>query len=180
MNPNKKNNKSGFRIPEGYFDNLEERIMRSVSANRNIPEQDGFEVPSGYMERLEDRIFNAIGEREERHESAVPDKKVPVFTLRRIVYSVSAVAAVVLILLTVFPNILSSRSGNMHSMASIKPEEVEFYIENHMLPVYTEDITDVFDTTDLNAISFSSIKEEDLINYLEENMINYSEINFNQ
>ncbi|MGS2760712.1 hypothetical protein [Sinomicrobium sp. M5D2P9] len=174
MNPKKKNNKSGFRTPEGYFDMLEERIIQSVSTSRNIPEQDGFEVPSGYIEGLEDHIFNAIGEKEERN-------KVPVLTLRRIVYSISAVAAVVLILLTVFPKILSSpESGDMYSIASIKPEEVEFYIENHMLPVYAEDIADVFDSTDLNSISFSSLNEEDLIHYLEENMINYSEINFNQ
>ncbi|RNL74435.1 hypothetical protein ED312_22105 [Sinomicrobium pectinilyticum] len=181
MNPKKKNNQSGFRIPEDYFDTLEERILQSVSASRNIPGQDGFEAPSGYMEQLDDRLFSAIREEEERNRGSVRDKKVPVFTLRRVVYSISAVAAIILIMLAIFPAILSpERSGDAYSISSIKPEEVEFYIENHMLPVYPENITDVFDTTDLNAISFSSIKEEELINYLEENMINYSEINLNQ
>lgn len=174
-----RNNKSGFRAPEGYFDTLEDRIMQAVSRSQRIPEQDGFEIPSGYMDRAEDRIMSAVTKRDESGAGPVPRKKSPVYTLRDIAYAISAVAAAVVILATVFQVDFSSpERNNIYSLTSVPPEEIEFYIENNMLPLYTEDITEMFDTTDLSTISFSTIEDEELITYLEENLTDYSDLNF--
>lgn len=175
MNLNKKDSKDGFRIPEGYFDTLEKRILQSVSVHRNIPEEESFEVPYDYMEKLEERILKAVKVQDEKPSTTQPR----VFRLKRALYSVSATAAALLILLYAFPGIRSSFSpDNDYAMANLKPEDVEFYIDNHIFPVYTEDITAVFDSSDLNSVSFSSIDEDELIDYLEENMIDYPEIHF--
>lgn len=176
MNYHKKNNKNGFGVPEGYFDTLEDRIMEAVSRNGKIPEQDGFEVPSGYMDRTEDKIMSAI----KGKDKPVRRKEVPAYTLRDIAYTISAVAAAVVILITVFQVDFSSPEHHTvnNSMANIHPEEIEFYIENNMLPLHPQDITEMLDTTDLNAISFSDIEDEELIAYLEENLTDYSDLNF--
>lgn len=55
MKPNK--HIHGFRVPEDYFDNLEERIMQNVSTE-SLPKETGMQVPEDYFEHLESRIVD--------------------------------------------------------------------------------------------------------------------------
>ena len=51
-------NKSGFTTPEGYFEQLGDRLMEHGSAE--LPPNNGFAVPDGYFEQLEDRIMEKV------------------------------------------------------------------------------------------------------------------------
>lgn len=51
--------KSPFTVPEGYFSELEERILSEVSV-RTLTEEPPFQAPEGYFESFEERILGAI------------------------------------------------------------------------------------------------------------------------
>lgn len=47
---------NAFKVPEAYFDKLEDRIMQKVSMEQ-LPKQTGMLVPKQYFEQLEARII---------------------------------------------------------------------------------------------------------------------------
>ena len=51
--------KTGFKIPENYFDNFEERVMQQVSFEQNKFET-GFKIPDNYFENFEDGTLTKI------------------------------------------------------------------------------------------------------------------------
>lgn len=181
MDYKKTNRKSGFRAPEGYFDTLEDRIMQAVSLNRKLPEKDGFSLPDGYLEQMEDRVLSTVGGKSGDKGFSRPRRKTPVYTLRDIGYAIATAAAAIVILSTVFQvDFFPARSEKAYSITNIPQEDIEFYINNNMLPLYTEDVTELLNTADLDTISFSSLNDDDVISYLEENLTDYSDINLNE
>ncbi len=53
---------SGFRVPDRYFDTIEDRLMSELSSEK-FPKQSGFSVPSNYFESLETQVFLKLGEK---------------------------------------------------------------------------------------------------------------------
>ncbi|MBK9511458.1 MAG: hypothetical protein IPO04_19410 [Cytophagaceae bacterium] len=51
--------KSPFTVPEGYFSELEDRILSEVRV-RTLTEDQPFQAPEGYFESFEERILGAI------------------------------------------------------------------------------------------------------------------------
>src|SRR5699024_2976447 len=49
----------GFKVPQDYFDNLEERIMQNVAMDQ-LPKDTGMRVPDGYFAQLENRVITQI------------------------------------------------------------------------------------------------------------------------
>lgn len=47
----------GFRVPEDYFDTLEERVMQNISMD-NVPKETGMRVPENYFAQLETVILD--------------------------------------------------------------------------------------------------------------------------
>ncbi|MBC9795980.1 hypothetical protein [Sinomicrobium weinanense] len=179
MKYHKKDREGDFRVPEDYFDTLEDRIMQTVLREGKLPQKDGFEIPPDYMDQVEGRIMTVLETQDKHKNTPAPRKKTPVYTLRDIAYAISAAAAAVVILTTVFHADLSSpERNNTNTMVNLAPEDIEFYMENDMLPLYGQDITEMLDTTDLNAISFSTLEDEEVISYLEEHLTDYSDLNF--
>lgn len=61
MNSAIKNNEfpksEGFRIPEGYFTDFEQRMNREFQLREKLtPASEGFNIPAGYFESLEERL----------------------------------------------------------------------------------------------------------------------------
>lgn len=85
------NPKSGFKVPDNYFGNLESKIMASINEDKGIlhdlKEDNGFKVPANYFETLESRIFEKI-------EKPAPKVKVISIFGRKELYAVAAVAAI--------------------------------------------------------------------------------------
>lgn len=84
-----------FKIPENYFETLEEQILGKIALQKVASRQIPFQVPSGYFENNTEKVFaNAIK----------PQKVVKVISLykKNIFRYAAAVAAVVLIAVSVF------------------------------------------------------------------------------
>lgn len=54
--------RTGFKVPEGYFDSLQDRIMSSAETDKIQSElpQHGFQVPSGYFESFQRRLMQRL------------------------------------------------------------------------------------------------------------------------
>lgn len=48
--------KTGFQVPEGYFDALENSLSQHVQLEKPMPEKHGFQVPDNYFTALETRV----------------------------------------------------------------------------------------------------------------------------
>jgi hypothetical protein len=59
MSNNKENNRSGFKVPADYFDQLTDRVMSEVTQSR-ISESAGFSVPEGYLDQLTDQVMQSV------------------------------------------------------------------------------------------------------------------------
>src|SRR5690625_3587100 len=49
----------GFKVPQDYFDNLEERIMQNIAMDQ-LPKDTGMRVPDGYFAQLDNRVITQI------------------------------------------------------------------------------------------------------------------------
>lgn len=49
---------SGFAAPDGYLDDLEDRLMEHAATT--LPEETGFVVPDGYFDGLEEQIMQRL------------------------------------------------------------------------------------------------------------------------
>ncbi|NQX84425.1 MAG: hypothetical protein HRT67_00625 [Flavobacteriaceae bacterium] len=89
---------SGFKVPEDYFEALEDHIIANSSLDTRISEAKtlGFRVPKDYFETLEDSIFSKL-------ETCEETKVLPLFKKRNIL-SFSSIAAAFLIMLAFFVN----------------------------------------------------------------------------
>ena len=56
---NKNQNKSSFRVPEGYFNQFEDELFGKIKAKKPV---NGFTAPAHYFETLDHRILNRLKE----------------------------------------------------------------------------------------------------------------------
>lgn len=84
---------SGFKVPEGYFQDFEAEMMARISFSEKGINEKPFKVPENYFEQLEERVF-------ERLEKTPQKGKVIQLSNRRILSYVASVAAVLAILFT--------------------------------------------------------------------------------
>lgn len=50
-------NDLGFKVPDGFFENLEDQLMDQASLKSQLPNDTGFEVPDGYFDTLTDELL---------------------------------------------------------------------------------------------------------------------------
>ena len=139
----------GFKIPEGYFDALKEELSTKL-AEESLSKGSGFEIPEGYFQGLEERILSKV-----EH-----PKKGKIVSLRTIILRVSAVAAIVTLLLTIY---FSPKEN------AINPtyDEIAAWIEENIGEIDTDYIISAMGE-ELN-LKESFIESNNIENYLDEN-----------
>lgn len=158
-------NKGGFKIPEGYFDSLEEKLLKNQTSP--LPEEEGFKVPDSYFDNLTERILVNT----QQHTKP----RVPVINLKSrkgfyyIGYAVAAGFAL-LILLTVLP-----KSETKIGWKDVASADLESYVEEGYLSLNAYDYITIYEDVDLSKIDMEEkpIKSEELIDYLYENVNAY-------
>jgi hypothetical protein len=143
---------TGFDVPEGYFDALEDKLQTRL-IQESLPRESGFGVPEGYFDSLEDTILAKVD---------LP-KEVKVIPLRTRILRISSIAAVFAIMLTVYFSVPNEE---------IEPtsDEIAAWIDENINEIDTEYIVDSFDEeTTLDASFFEDSLESNTIeNYLDE------------
>lgn len=156
--------KPGFKVPEDYFDTLENRLMDSVKLINperveKVKSASPFKVPDNYFDSFDEKVLDKINQEEKS------TKVIGLFSNRRSFYYVAAVAAVFIALITTtFFN--PAQPVTIQSLESVA-------LENYIIESLELSTTDIVEITDANE-NFSSqstdIDEEAIIEYLQENI----------
>lgn len=157
--------KPSFTVPDGYFAELEDRIMASATSSINRKtslknKENGFVVPENYFEDFEIRLFERI-ENEKK-----PSKILQLFNKESYYYfAATAAVFIALVSTTFFP------SKNQLSIETIEMTALENYIEvpkgdpyRNILELAIEEGVDPVPKNQ------PEIKEEAIIEYLNENL----------
>lgn len=160
-------NKPGFKTPDHYFQDFEDRIMQAVQQENILPDametysgNPGFSVPEGYFNQLEDRILAKVNQNE--------PKVIPLFSARKLFYAAAVAAVFIGIISTLF----FRNDATEYTMDTIELSALENYIEegyfdldfNELSAFMTED---GYSFGDYNTDEFS---DEAVYNYINENI----------
>lgn len=149
------NKKDGFKLPDNYFQEFEEKLMNSVSlgSSSNIPDETGFTVPDNYFEDAELLILSEIEKEKIRTKTH--------FRKRKFSYAISAVAAILIIVLLAV--------GIYKPVSEEDPvaiSEIEKYFQEGYLPLNSYELGDVF-SDEISKVSITtSIEDDAIIDYL--------------
>lgn len=150
----KTDGKSGFSMPESYFEEIEKDIFIKIS-EENISGKNSFEVPQNYFSTIEDKIL-----------LKTTKKEVNVIPLQRII-SFSAVASILL-----FVSFLIFNKSNTVSLDNISVAEIENWYNNsygitnnNELAVLLEDSD--FTNTEISSITINETVLEDYFNSID-------------
>ncbi len=88
-------NKTGFKIPDNYFDSVEDQLMDKINSEQLDDNKiTGFKTPDDYFDSVEDNVFKQLNKDNKT-------KVVALFSRKNLMY-LSGVAAAVLIMLSIF------------------------------------------------------------------------------
>ena len=149
-------NPANMQVPEGYFEGLEDTIMKAVTKDAVLDKNkgSGMSVPEGYLNTLEETISAQIIKKD--------PKVISLFTTRNLLYA-SSIAAAILILFNLFIN------QDKTTFENLDVELVENYIINQDLDSY--ELASLLNDEDLNTENFidSDIFSEAVEDYLMDN-----------
>lgn len=152
----KDKNKSAFKTPENYFEELEDQLFTKIAVEK-FPKFSGFKVPNDYFEMLETRVVDTV---------KLPEKTgkvLPLFSKKQLGYA-AAIAASLLIFFSVFNNTKEEKYG----MDSLQSSAIGGYIEDGYLNIDLYDLTSYLDDEDISYLKqeLPQLSETTLENYL--------------
>jgi len=89
---------SGFKIPDGYLESVDESIFNKLNINSPLEnhQNSGFKVPDQYFETFDDKIIEVVSS-----EKVV--KVIPLMSWKKVLY-VSGIAASIVLMVSLFNN----------------------------------------------------------------------------
>lgn len=151
--------KHGFKVPEGYFEGIEDAVLSRLSEEKlkaDISET-GFKMPDNYLDSIEDKVFEKIKEE---------PKVVSIFRSKGFYY-VSGIAASLLILFGII----------MDRGISVETQEMDYeQVENYLLDqdLDTYELASLLTEEEINQINDEILddvyEDENIEDYLLENV----------
>ncbi|WMI64528.1 hypothetical protein RBH94_10695 [Aestuariibaculum sp. YM273] len=134
-------NNSGFKVPENYFDTLEDRLFTQAKLKASA-DSSGFTMPENYLNTLEDNILSQVSEKETA-------KVIPLFSRKNLLYASSIAAAITLLFTLSIQNTKPMLDG-------VDNETVESYLLNEDIDLY--EIASTLTAEDLAKENFKEVK----------------------
>lgn len=157
---NKNKHTRGFKVPENYFDTVEETIFQKLDQSQ-FPKKTGFKTPEGYFDTLEDQILDVISSSEE---------KTSVISLinRRSLTFALGIAACLAVIITIALNNGSSSQENF-DLATVTE-----YIDDGYLDLSTYEVTNLLEEEELEQLTLTPLStpesiEDYLLEHIDEN-----------
>ncbi|WP_136468090.1 hypothetical protein [Flagellimonas onchidii] len=168
----KKDHKSKFKTPEGYFDSFHDRLMdkiqqeETVSETSIIPKSDGFGVPEGYFDSLTNEVVAKADQKEV--------KVVQLKTYKRYFYGAASIAAVFLLFLMLNTN--NDTSLDFDDLASA---EITAYFDDVELGLSSYELAEAIPANELtlNDVLENGLEDENILEYLDENVADIEDLN---
>ena len=164
----KKYKKEGFRVPDGYFEDLNKRLRDRLDQDTiDLPRDDGFKVPDGYFDNLSDKLNSRM--------AVVEEPKVIKLNPWKKYYFVAASVAAALVI------IIGLRLGNNDdfTFSDLANAELESYFYDNDLDLTSYEMAEVLpvEEIEVNDILDNELNEENIIDYLDENVEDLYELN---
>lgn len=155
-----KNNIHGFKAPDGYFDDFDERLFGKMEEEK-LPRDTGFTVPEGYFNDLEEGIMKNVLSLKEQKEV------IPLYKSRTLVY-VASIAACIALIYTLATN----RESLTKQIDKVQFSSIENYIEEGNLDLDSFDVMALLNDEDVSDLIIENelFSEEFLKDYLLENI----------
>jgi hypothetical protein len=161
--------KSGFKVPNDYFEDFEAKMMRSVSSEQSTlkqsREKSGFTIPENYFDGLEEQVLAKV----ER-----PEPRGMVISLfrKKQFYAAAGIAAV-------FIGIISTlllKPNPVNSLDSEYISVLEEYIDGENIDLNFNEITTFIFEEDyvLEDLSTTALSDEDVFDYIIDHVENPS------
>ena len=158
-----------FRIPEGYFESLDERILSRIKES-GANGQD--EVPEGYFESLPDKILNRVREEQASPAGETRERRSRIVRINWI--KTLAAAAVISGLVLTYGILVrqSNESKVIAGLNSVSTAELETYLTNQLDNLDEEELNTVIDLNESMMLDNEKelLKEDELEDFLLEDM----------
>ena len=159
------NPKSGFKVPENYFEDFESKVLDSFCLEpdmvNTIEKDSGFKVPSDYFETLDSKIYARIENSESK------GRVIPLHKKRKFYYYAAVAAIFIGLVTTQLFNPVNENSFDSIELSAIEAYmdsgNIDFNYNEISLMIYEEDY--VFD----NATK-SNLSDDAVFEYLNENI----------
>lgn len=149
----------GFKVPQDYFDKLEERIMQNIAMDE-LPKETGMRVPNGYFEQLESRVMSKTIKPENKKSSKVINLNPW--------WKVAVAASIIGIGIWLLPK---SPNENEMSIPMVNTEfTIDSYIDAMIFDMPDASLIDWIDDADLEMTFSDKINKEEVEEYLMENL----------
>lgn len=159
-------NKSGFKIPENFLEDFEEKMMRSVGEKPVLQDSyknnSGFKVPDIYFDNLEKDVLQKVESQKKG------GKLISLFNNKKLFYAVAVAAVFVGLISTVNLNPVSDN----YTMGGVELSAIEQYIDEGYIDLNFNEISAFMADEDLSFEEFntSGISDEQVLDYLSENI----------
>jgi hypothetical protein len=158
---------TGFKVPEGYFDNLEDAVFNQLNEKSSLDmiKSTGYTVPKNYFSTVEENVFDTLNKE---------NKNIKVVSLlsRKSILYMSGVAAAAVVMFSVFINKSETESEelNYDLIANyIIDQNVSSYdlasllTEDELTTLHSEISNEAFNEDDMEAYLLDNANLEDLV-----------------
>lgn len=153
--------KSGFKVPNNYFEDFEAKMMRTISREHSTLDQyegkPGFTAPKNYFDSLEDQVLAKVERPEPR------GMVISLFSKKKFYYAagVAAMFAGIISTLLLEPN-------QVNSMDSVELSALEEYIDQESMDFNLNEITSFIyeEGFVLDKVSISDLSDDAVFDYL--------------
>lgn len=156
MKKNSIHTQIGFKVPDGYFDKLTDRVLENIPNDVEV-EHAGFKIPKDYLGTLEDRIMSQVKEE---------SKVIPLHTSssKQWLYPLLAIAALFIGIIT----LNGLFTNDQINFADLEDSEITEYLIDSNFLHDEESIELLFaDNSILSEISIEqNITDGELLEYL--------------
>ena len=163
----KQNKENKFKVPEGYFDTFNKRLLDKISKEESlIPKKDGFGVPDKYFSSLHTQIAEKLNTEE--------PKVISLKLYKKFYYAAASIAAV--LILGFWLNQNNKVELNFEDLATA---ELDAYFEENDLDLSSYEIVDYVSLENINLtdITEKNIEENTILEYLDENVDELDDLN---
>ncbi len=159
------NPKSGFKVPENYFEEFESKILGTFCPEKDmvktIEKDTGFKVPNDYFETLDEKIFARL----ENPELEI--KVIQFYKTRKFYYSAAIAAVFVGLISTLLFNPVQENSFD-----SIELSAIEAYMDSGNIDFNYNEISSIIYDEEyvFDNITKSNLSDDAVFEYLNENI----------
>ena len=171
---------TGFEVPKGYFESLEDGVLLKISTS-NFDKELPFKTPKNYFETIEDKVITTVKSNEQENNFSIPEnyfetiedrvfekinQEPKVINIKtKFVRTFLPIAAAASLLLFLTLKLSDNKSPQDH-LANLESSEIENWINNGDLELNSFEIASVYEDENFDDLELNQLNDDKLVEYL--------------